>query len=61
MARTAGWSGLPEQVNVSVAIFDLVIANASGALLSTDDAHLLDLSCVQTYEREECDRPISPQ
>lgn len=43
---------LPEQVDVSVAIFDLVISNAPGALLPTDDPHLLDLSCVQTYQGE---------
>ena len=54
---TNGWGcrhgHLPEQVNVSVAIFDLVIPNAPGALLATDDTHLLDLSCIQTYQRED--------
>lgn len=56
-ALTNGWGRrddhLPEQVNVGVAVFDLVIPNAPGALLSTDDAHLLDLPCIQTYRRED--------
>lgn len=43
---------LPEQVDVRVAIFDLVISNAPGALLPTDDPHLLDLSRVQTCQGE---------
>lgn len=45
-----GWP-LPEQVDVSVAVLDLIIPDAPGALLPTDDPHLLDLSCVQTCQR----------
>ena len=43
----------PEEVDVSVPVLDLVIPDTPGALLPTDDPHLLDLSCIQTYQREK--------
>lgn len=48
---------LPEQVDVGVAVLDLVIPDAPGALLPADDPYLLDLSCVQTWQREHTTIP----
>lgn len=54
MQSGGSWAGrLPEQVDVRVAVFDLVISDAPGALLPTDDPHLLELPCIQTCQREE--------
>lgn len=47
--RRGRWAGcLPEQLDVRVAVLDLVVPDAPGALLPTDDPHLLDLTCIQT-------------